>query len=748
MSELKEKHKILIIVIILAIASFLTYYFLAVLRIAIVFTHFFYIPIVLAALWWKRKGMVVAVFLVALLLLSNIFIKNETITYDDAIRAFMFMVIAFLVVLLGEKIEKGNEELKKHQGHLEDIVKERTAELRNTNKQQQIMLDSVPAWLFFKDKENRFIRVNKTFAGIMGMPKEELEGISLFDLYPGEQAEAFWRDDKEVIDSGQPKLGIMETLEIRKETRWVTTDKIPYRDTKGNIIGIIGFAIDITERKIADEKLREVSLYTRSLIEASLDPFVTISKEGKITDVNEAAELVTGVPRDQLIGNDFSDYFTEAEKAREGHQQVFSKGFIRNYPLAIRHTSGEVTEVLCSASVYKNVAGEVKGLFAIARDITERKRSLKVLAESEEKFRTLFDNATDGILLTDVETKNNFIANKAICRMLGYSQEEILNLPVMGIHPEKDIPWIMELFDKQARGEFSLVVNIPVKRKDGTVFYADINTSSVNIAGRSYNLGIFRDVTERRRNEEMRRENERLELANRTKNEFLSVMSHELRTPLNAIIGFSDLLKNKDAGELNKKQQRYADNVYSSGKHLLSIIDDILDLTKVESGKMEIIIEKMSVPNAINTVVDVIKEKAASRNIIIKKQISHDIEFIETDPNRFRQVLNNILDNAVKFSKPKGGTVTITAEKEGEMAKFKVSDTGIGIRDEDMGRIFLSFEQLETGISRKYEGTGLGLVISKKLVEVLGGRITVESKYGEGSTFTFYLPLVPEKAEL
>ncbi len=643
MSELKEKHKILIMVILLAIASFLTYYFLAVLRIAIVFTHFFYIPIVLAALWWKRKGMVVAVFLVALLLLSNIFIKNETITYDDAIRAFMFMVIAFLVVLLSDKIEKGNEELKKHQGHLEDIVKERTAELRNTNKQLQQ---------------------------------------------------------------------------------------------------------EITERKIADEKLREVSLYMRSLIEASLDPFVTISKEGMIMDVNEAAELATGVPRDQLIGSDFSDYFTEAEKAREGHQQVFSKGFIRNYPLAIRHTSGEVTEVLCSASVYKNVAGEVKGLFAVARDITERKRSIQVLAESEEKFRALFDNATDGILLADIETKKQPMANKAICRMLGYSQEEILNLPVMGLHPEKDIPWIMELFDKQAKGEITLIENIPVKRKDGTVFYADINTSSVNIAGRSYNLGMFRDVTERRRNEEMRRENERLELANRTKNEFLSVMSHELRTPLNAIIGFSELLKNKDAGELNKKQQRYADNVYSSGKHLLSIIDDILDLTKVESGKMEIIIEKMSVPNAINTVVDVIKEKAASRNIMIKKQISHDIEFIETDPNRFRQVLNNILDNAVKFSKPKGGTVTITSEKEGEMAKFKVSDTGIGIRDEDMGRIFLSFEQLETGISRKYEGTGLGLAISKKLVEILGGRITVESKYGDGSTFTFYLPLVTEKAEI
>jgi PAS domain S-box-containing protein len=480
MYELKEKYRILIMVILLAIASFLTYYFLAVLRIAIVFTHFFYIPIILAALWWKRKGMVVAVFLVILLLLSHIFIINETPTYDDVIRAFMFMVVAFIVVLLSGKIEKG---------------------------------------------------------------------------------------------------------------------------------------------------------------------------------------------------------------------------------------------------------------------ITEHKQSIQALAESEAKFRALFDNVIDGILLADIETKKLYMANKMMSRMLGYSLEEIKNLYVSDIHPEKDLPRIIEAFEKLSRGEITIAENMPAKRKDGTVFYADISASQMNIAGKVYNIGIFRDISERKRNEQIKLENERLELANRTKNEFLAVMSHELRTPLNAILGFSELLKRKGAGELNEKQQRYADNVYSSGKHLLGIIDDILDLTRVESGKMEIIIEKITVSIAIKKAVDLIKEKAASRNIIIKKQIGHDIEFIETDPNRFWQVLNNLLDNAVKFSKPEGGTVTITAEKEGEMVKFKVSDTGIGIRDEDMGRMFQSFEQMDAGIARKYGGTGLGLAVSKKLVELMGGSISVESRYGEGSTFTFTLPV-------
>jgi PAS domain S-box-containing protein len=632
---IKEKYKIPIMAILLAIASFLTYYFLVVLGIASVFTHFFYIPIVLAALWWKRKGMVVAIFLVALMLLSIIFLRNETPTYDDALRAFMFMVIAFLVVLLSEKIEERNEELKKHQEHLEDMVNERTAELRNTNEQ---------------------------------------------------------------------------------------------------------FQQEITKRKMADEKLREVSLYTRGLIEASLDPLVTISKEGKIMDLNEATELVTGVPRDQIIGSDFSDYFIEAERAREGYQQVFSKGFVRNYPLAIKHISGKVTEVLYNAHVYKNVGGEVQGVFAAARDITEHQRSMQALAESEEKFRNLFDNATDGILLADGKTKKHYMANKKICNMLVYALEEILNLSVMDLYPEKDIPWIMELFEKQAK-ENSVFENIPVKRKDGTVFYADINTSTMIIAGKLYNVGLFRDITERRLNEEMRRENERLELVNRTKNEFLAVMSHELRTPLNAIIGFSDLLKNKGAGELNEKQKRYADNVYSSGKQLILIIDDILDMSKIDAGKIEIIRESISVPVTIDEALTLIKEISSKRNVLIKMDFDPLLDFIEADKQRFKQILFNLLSNAIKFSKPEGGTVTIRTKKEGDMAKFSLSDTGIGIKEEDMGKLFAEFGQVSYGISRKYGGTGLGLAISKKLVELHSGKITVESRYGEGSTFSFTLPL-------
>ncbi|MCZ7400962.1 MAG: ATP-binding protein [Candidatus Methanoperedens sp.] len=375
---------------------------------------------------------------------------------------------------------------------------------------------------------------------------------------------------------------------------------------------------DIYERKLAEEKLHEASRYTRSLIEVSLDPLVTISPEGKIKDVNTATELVTGVSREHLIGSDFTEYFTEPEKAREGYQEVFKKGFVIDYPLAIRHVSGSIRDVLYNASVYKDAAGNVAGLFAAARDITERKR-----AERE--------------------------------------------------------------------------------------------------------LILARDEALR---------------ANAVKSDFLSKMSHELRTPLNAVMGFSQILKMNGAGELNEKQERYVDNIYMSGKHLLGIISDILDMVKLESGEnLPLSIELFPVSKVIDDTLIHVSEKASKKNIDIKKDLDPGLDIIPADKLRFKQILLVLLENSIKFGKPEGGTVTIEAEKAGDMAQFSVTDTGIGIREEDLGKLFELFHQVDSGTNRKYGGTGLGLAITKQLVEQHGGRIWAKSRYGEGSTFTFTLPL-------
>jgi len=259
-----------------------------------------------------------------------------------------------------------------------------------------------------------------------------------------------------------------------------------------------------------------------------------------------------------------------------------------------------------------------------------------------------------------------------------------------------------------------------------------------------YYLAFMEDITESRIWDELRLKNIRLEEADKVKSDFIASMSHELRTPLNSSIGFSELLKMESAGELNEKQRRYVDNILASNQFLLTLINDILDLSKIEAGKIELVIEKMSVPVTIKETLSLIKEKALKNNVLLNTEFDPELEFIDADKQRFKQVLYNLLSKAVKFT-PKDGTVTIRTKKEGNMAQISVSDTGIGIREENIGKLFQKFEQLEPGISKKYGGTWLGLAITKQLVELHGGSITAESKFGEGSMFTFTLPLLAKK---
>src|SRR5260370_1187816 len=222
-----------------------------------------------------------------------------------------------------------------------------------------------------------------------------------------------------------------ETMRVRKDGQTISVSLTvsPIYDSNDVLIGVSSVARDITERKRADENLRAASLYARSLLEASLDPLVTISPEGKITDVNEATISATGVGREGLIGTDFSDYFTEPAKAREGYQRVFAEGFVTDYPLTIRHRDGRLTEVLYNASVYKNDRGEVLGVFAAARDITGRKKA-------EDKFRSLLEAAPDAIVIVNKDGRI-VLVNAHTQKLFGYEREELLDQPVEILVPQR-----------------------------------------------------------------------------------------------------------------------------------------------------------------------------------------------------------------------------------------------------------------------------------------------------------------------
>ncbi len=244
-------------------------------------------------------------------------------------------------------------------------------------------------------------------------------------------------------------------------------------------------------------------------------------------------------------------------------------------------------------------------------------------------------------------------------------------------------------------------------------------------------------------NRELQLAYEEIQTASRMKSQFLAHMSHELRTPLNAIIGFSEILEDRTFGELNDKQGRYVGNILTSSRHLLELINDILDLAKVESGKMELTLDKFLLQDCLAQVSDVVLPLAQSKEIEMQSHVEEDLGLITADEQRFRQILYNLLSNAIKFTPEKGRVDVYVQCKEDDMVEVVVKDTGIGIKKEHQELIFSEFRQVEESYARRYEGTGLGLALTRRLVELHGGRIWVESEEGKGSTFVF---TVPQKA--
>lgn len=379
------------------------------------------------------------------------------------------------------------------------------------------------------------------------------------------------------------------------------------------------------------------SQYVRSLLEASPDPLVTISPEGKITDVNEASIKVTGIQRESLIGTDFSNYFTEPEKAQDGYRQVFDKGFVADYPLTIKHENGKLTHVLYNASVYKDEDGDVLGVFAAARDVTEQ----KIIAMELNEAKIFAELATS----------------------------------------------IAEVAQEKAESAMRVAEN-----------------------------------------------------AVKAKQQFLSNMSHEIRTPMNAIIGFTKVLLKT---ELSVKQKEYLTAIKTSGDALIVLINDILDLAKVDAGKMTFEQTPFKMALSVSAMLHMFETKIQEKNLTLIKEYDNRIpEVLVGDPVRLHQIILNLVSNAVKFTT--AGTITVSVRMLSEDAEkicieFAVKDTGIGIPESKIANIFENFQQASSSTARLYGGTGLGLAIVKQLVEQQGGTIHAKSKVLEGSDFSFTL---------
>ena len=404
------------------------------------------------------------------------------------------------------------------------------------------------------------------------------------------------------------------------------------------------------------------------------------------------------------------------------------------------------------------------------RDITNRKKAEEGLKLSEQNFRNSLNNSPMGITIADLEF-NTIYVNQTFLDIFGYENlDQVKAKPPQECYtPETYAEYLLRK-EQRSRGESNPDnIEIDIVRKDGTIRHLQIFLKNVLWDGKQQYQTLYIDITERKQatdqlaklNEELKSFNIQLETkvqertkqleeavsvaeaSNQAKSEFLASMSHELRTPLNAIIGFSEVLREKYFGDLNEKQSEYIVDIVGSGKHLLSLINDILDLSKIEAGKMELDISEVKIGDLLQNSLVMIKEKALAHSLTLELQIAESINGteIKADERRLKQVMFNLLSNAAKFT-PDGGSIKVAARKEEKEIIISVSDTGIGMTGQEQKRLFEAFYQASGGIKGKTPGTGLGLTITKSIIEKHGGKIWMESAgMNNGSTFTFTLPL-------
>ncbi len=584
-------------------------------------------------------------------------------------------------------------------------------------------------------------------------------GFTLAELKAKPYVEFIHPDDRQATIVEAQRVESQEVLAF--ENRYLCKDG-SYKWFLWNAVStpergvIYAVARDITTRRQADEQLRESEERFRLLVNGVQDyAILMLDPVGNITSWNQAAERIKGYKSNEIVGRHFSVFYPpediqNGKPERELHNAI-TEGRYEEEGWRVRKDGSRFWASVVITSL-ADETGKLRGFSKVTRDVTERKRAKELLQESEQRHRKLFDNNPHPTWVYDRQTLQFLAVNAAAVRKYGYSSNEFLAMTIKEIRPLEDVPALLKSVDTVS--DRSETVGIwRHRQKGGTLIDVEITSYGLNFAGRDAAVVVAVDVTQRKRDEADKRKfmdsltaaNQELELRNREveratklKSKFLASMSHELRTPLNAIVGFSDLLAEETAGELNDKQKRFVNHIKQGSAHLLQLINDILDLSKIEAGQLELRCEDFQVKDALPEVLSTIRPLAMAKNIQVQTRLEND-QPVYADRVRFKQILYNLLSNAVKFT-PKDGQITIDCAEAGDFVSLSVTDTGIGIRAEDQAVVFEEFRQVEGNADAAKEGTGLGLAITKRLVEQQGGKISLASTPAKGSRFTFTLP--------
>ena len=624
------------------------------------------------------------------------------------------------------------QELTELTQNLEERVREGKAELQD-------LYDYAPVGYYSLDATGRLLRANQVWYSWLGYTPQEVIGQPVQDFLSPSSCEKFQKNYPEFIQSGSVKDLEMELLRKDGSILPALINATALYDAHGNYVMSRSSLIDISERKRAEEKIRASSeLFQKFLYYSPVHAFIkeVTSERSLVLYASENFADMIGIPGSQIVGKTMYELFPAefAAKITADDWQVVSSG-------SVIRLEEELSGRSYTTIKFPIIDGQRTLLAGYTIDLTDRKRAEDSLRESEARFRALFDQTHDAVFMIDLEGHHT-AANARAADMLGYTEEELMHLSIKDI--SADLNQSQGILVRTLAGERIPPYERRFRKKDGQIINVEINLELIRDkhGEPSYLQSVVRDITIRKQAEEaLRSANQMLEHAMRTKDDFLANMSHELRTPLTGILGGTEIMLKQVGGPLTERQQKYIQIIDTSGRHLLALINDILDLSKIEAGKVELEHELLQVSETCKTSLAFVKEQAQKKSVSLEFHCEPEQFSMVADARRLKQILANLLGNAVKFT-PAGGQVRLAVSADVQLMQvhFSVTDTGVGISAENLAVLFRPFTQVDSSLSRRHEGTGLGLSLVKSLVEMHGGRVSVESEVGKGSCFTVTLP--------
>lgn len=606
---------------------------------------------------------------------------------------------------------------------------------------ETLVLREMPDAVMVLTPEGHVIHWSVGAERVFGYSGEEATGRMLTELLvPPERVEEERRCFRTILSTGScnyesirhTKNGALVYVDISSKAIYGGNGRLEY---------ILTSQKDVTSLKVLrDAKFLEAKF--RDLLESMPDGIVMANSTGHIVLANSQAENLFGYDTGELRGKSVETLLPE--RFRSGHvghrsnyfDQPRTRGMGVGLELFGLRKDGQEFPVEISLSPLETEEGTL--VMSAVRDTSGRKKA-------EQKFRGLLESAPDAFVIVNREGEI-VLVNSQTERLFGYQREDLLGKKVDILVPARfgtRHPEYRQGFFREPRTRsMGAGLELYGLRKDGTEFPVEISLAPLETEEGTLVSSAIRDITERKQIEKtLHEKNIELENANRAKDRFLASMSHELRTPLNAIIGFTGTLLMRLPGPLTADQEKQLRTIQHSAKHLLSLINDLLDLAKIESGKIQLHPERVNCQSLINHLTDTLMPIAEQKGLRLRAELPERAIEITTDHRAASQILINLANNAIKFTES-GEVVIELAERQADgerLIDISVKDTGTGIRAEDQPKLFQAFTQIDSSSTRRFEGTGLGLYLSQKLAELIGGKLSFRSKVGEGSSFTLQL---------